>query len=262
MTVETASRSPEPEEVLRQAFSYFLGDTHTALPARIEEYYPDEQKVDVKPLLKRRVVSGDGAELLEELPIIPDVPVVFPRNANFFLTFPLAAGDLVMLVFVERSLDKWLAGTGEDTDPDEFRMHDLSDAVALPGLYPFSSALQDIDKERLCLGHDKDGMQIHIAQDKVEITSGGATVTITGKDSDAEFKLGDGAVHAAIVESLETLWGQLKAAIDVLDTHIHTTTATIGPSAVPGVISPTTTPANMPAWDSSINSSKVSFPDG
>jgi hypothetical protein len=262
MTTEASSRSPEPEEVLRQAFSYFLGDTHTALPARVEEYYPDEQKIDAKPLIKRRVVGGDGSELLEELPIIPDVPVAFPRNANFFLTFPLAAGDLVLLVFAERSLDKWLASTGEDTDPDEFRMHDLSDAVALPGLYPFSSAIKDVDKEGMALGHDKDGMQIHITQDKVEITSGGATVEITGKDSSAEFKLGDGAVHAAIVENLETLWGQLKAAIDVLDTHIHTTTATVGATAVPGVISPTTTPANAPSWDSSINSSKVSFPDG
>jgi hypothetical protein len=257
MTTEASSRSPEPEEVLRQAFAYFLGDTHTALPARVEEYYPDEQKIDAKPLIKRRVVGGDGSELLEELPIIPDVPVVFPRNANFFLTFPLAAGDLVLLVFVERSLDKWLASTGEDTDPDEFRMHDLSDAVALPGLYPFSSALKDVDKERMALGRDKDGMQIHIAADHVEITSGGSTLRVSGKGSSAELQLGDGAVHAAISEKMEAMWNTFVTGMTAFDLHTHA-----GVTSGPSTTGPPSVPSNTPSWDSAIESSKVSFPDG
>lgn len=241
------------------------------LPAKVEEYFPDEQKVDVKPLIKRRIVGEEGEELLEELPIIPDVPVRFPRNANFFMTFPLAPGDLVMLVFAERSLDNWLAGTGEDTDPDEFRMHDITDAVACPGLYPFSEAIGDIDTERMALGHKDDGMQIHIAEDhievtlggetrikaeaeKVDVTLGGASTTIEGSGGDTKMTVGDGAKHVAIVEHLEALWGDLKTAMDTWDTHTHPTG--VGPSG------PAAQPSSVPAWDGSINSTKVSIPDG
>jgi len=255
MSDEEPTRSPEPEELLRHAITYFLSDVHTMLPAKVEEYFPEEQKVDVKPLIKRRVVGEDAEEILEELPIIPDVPVRFPRTANFFITFPLQPGDLVMLVFAERSLDNWLAGTGEDTDPDEFRMHDLSDAVAMPGLYPFSSAIQDIDTERLSLGHDAAGMQLHIAQDHVEVTfDNGSTVKFEAKDGDATVTVGDGAKHVAIVEALEALWGQLKSKMDAFDAHVHPTG--VGPSGPPNPLSA------IPAWDGAINSTKVSIPDG
>lgn len=255
MSDEAASRSPEPEELLRAAVSYFLRDVHTAMPARIEEYFPDEQKVDVKPLIQRRVVGEDGQEFLEELPIIPDVPVCFPRTANFFLTFPLVAGDLVLLVFAERSLDNWLAGTGEDTDPDEFRMHDLSDAVAMPGLYPFSQAIVGVDTERMSMGHKDGGMAVNIAQDHVEVTfDNGSTVKLEAKDGDATMTVGDGAKHVAIVEALEQLYTGLQTKLTAFDAHVHPTG--VGPSGPPA-------PAiAADPWDPAIASTKVSIPDG
>lgn len=160
-TVQGSTRSPTMEEVLRTAIEYFLEDTHVALPGRVEVYDASKQKVDVKPLIKRRIGTEEGEELLEELPIITDVPVIFPRSSTFFITFPIAAGDHVMLVFNERSIDKFVAGQGEDTDPDDFRMHDLSDAVAYPGFYPDVKALTDADSENMVLGLTN-GVQIHI----------------------------------------------------------------------------------------------------
>jgi len=223
MTTESASRSPEPEEVLRQAFDYFLGDTHTALPAKITEYYPDEQKVDVKPLLKRRVVCQDGSEILEELPIIPDVPVAFPRSQSFFLTLPLAVDDFVLLVFVERSLDKWLSGTGEDTDPDEFRMHDLSDAIAIPGLYPYKLALSDAHTKNMVLGKDG-GIQIHLKP--------GGEIHL-GSENAADFI----ALAQKVFDEIDSLKTTVNNFITVHNTPgSHTTTATIGASPTPGVI--------------------------
>ena len=245
MTDEAVSRSPEPEELLKRAVTYFLSDVHTSMPGRIQEYYPVEQKVDVKPLIKRRVVTEDGEEFLEELPIIPDVPVQFPRNAKFFMTLPLAQGDLVMLQFAERSLDNWLAGTGEDTDPDEFRMHDLTDAVAVPGVYPFSQGIKDIDTKRMTLGHDNGGMQMHFAKDKIEISEGGLSEK-----------------HAAIVEHLQSLYEELKAKLDAWEAHTHPVPNAIPLLPGPVLAGPTLLPLGAPSWDSAINSTKVGLPDG
>lgn len=259
----TSSRSPEPEELLQVAFDHYVSDVHTCLPGRIEEYDAKTQKASVKPLIKRLTLLEDGTELLEELPIIPDVPVQFPRTASFFFTLPVRKGDLVVLHFAERSLDNWLSGKGEDTDPDEFRMHDLSDAIAVPGGYPFGVALQDVDPDRIALGKDEGGAQIHVGEDHVEVTfDGGPTVRFEGKEANAKMTVGDGAKHVPIVEALEVQYTKLKAALDLLDTHIHTTTATVGATPTVGIIGPPVPIANAPAWDKAINSTKVSIPDG
>ncbi len=224
MTDQAVSRTPELEELLELAIKSFLGDLHTALPGRVEEYSPDAQKVDVKPLIKRRIVHEDGTELLEELPIIPDVPVLFPRSAGFFMSFPIVRGDLVMLHFVERSIDKYLETEGEDTDPDEFRTHDLTDAVAVPGFYPFKLPIQDINTTNLVLGKDEGGIQIHFTPE------GSLEVKLSGTSDDA-----------VMLGNVFKMWWDASVK-PWLDTHVHPTGT--GPSGPPG--------SPSPAFDTSI----------
>jgi len=161
MTTQSAPRSPTAAEVLRMAIAGALEDVHVALPGQITEWNPAQQKASVKPLVKRLVAAEDGSEILEELPIITDVPVMFPRSSQFFFSLPLAPGDFVLLVFCERSIDVWLSGQGDDANPDDFRRHDLSDAVAIPGFFPFSRALADVSATNLAIGKTG-GPQIHV----------------------------------------------------------------------------------------------------
>jgi len=121
-----------PTDVIRQAISYELTGIHTCLPASIVSYDYTKQKATVQPLLKKPYVTGG-----ESLPEIPNVPVIFPKGGGFSMHFPLNAGDVVLLLFSERSIDQWLNRGGEilPLDPRKF---DLSDAIAIPGLMPFS----------------------------------------------------------------------------------------------------------------------------
>jgi len=77
---------------------------------------------------------------------------------------------------------------------------------------------------------------------------GGATMKAEGKDANAKLQIGDGAKHVAIVEALQTLWGQLNI---YLDTHTHPTGT--GPSGQPSTASS--------IWNTAINSTKLSIPD-
>jgi phage baseplate assembly protein gpV len=82
----------------------------------------------------------------------------------------------------------------------------------------------------------------------------GASLAVVGKDGNAQLTVGDGAKHVAIVEALEGLYNQLKLKLDLFDAHIH-----------PSAMGPTGPPAPMvmaPAWDPTINSTKVSIPNG
>jgi len=244
------NRTPDLAEVLQAIIDQKLSETHTMLPGRVEKYNTQEQKADIKPLLKHSIVLQNGTEIEpESLPVIPNVPVLFPRGAGFFVSMPINKGDFVMLLFCEKSLDRFMHGAGNETDPVLLHNHSLSDAVALPGLYPFSKKIKDISDQEMVIGQDKGGMQIHITNDgSIDITyASGLTLHVENKGSDAKLVVGDGAVSAMIAEQYQTFWTNVKAIFDV---HAHAG----GGSAPP--------PVPFPAYNTAITSTKVKFPNG
>ena len=64
----------------------------------------------------------------------------FPGSGAFPETFPLKAGDTVLLVFSSSSIDRWLSLGGE-VDPIDDRRHHITDAMAIPGLRSMNAAL-------------------------------------------------------------------------------------------------------------------------
>lgn len=249
-----SSRTPRLEEVLRLAYRTMQTDLHVALPGRVEKYDASTQKADVKPLLQRHLSIPEQGELIEPLPVITDVPVVFPRGGGFFLSLPLAVGDHVLLVFNERSIDKFVAGDGGDTDPIDLRMHSLSDAVAFPGFYPSQKALGDASGDALVLGKDGGLELILDPAGKLDVKIGGQSMLHAEQTGAlAALTLGTGTVSLTIAEHLQLLY-QLLAVW--LAAHTHTSTA-------PGVqTSPPTQAAAVPPWDPAIVSSKVKVTDG
>lgn len=136
---------PTMAQIMNNAIEKRLFDLHVSLPASIEKY--DGVKADVRPLLKRKM--RDGTEF--ELPVITNVPVIWPATADAEIVLPLAAGDTGMLIFAERSLDIWLV-QGGSVSPDDFRKFNLSDAQFVPGLRPFNKETA-YDPDRLVMRH-------------------------------------------------------------------------------------------------------------
>lgn len=123
------------QDALSAAMERRVSEMHTAMPGKIEKYDHETQKASVQPLIKKMYLD----DKTESLPMIVNVPVMFPRSADFSFTYPLNEGDLVLLIFSERSLELYLKDGGEQ-EPGDRRKFDLSDAIAIPGLYPFSEA--------------------------------------------------------------------------------------------------------------------------
>jgi hypothetical protein len=67
--------------------------------------------------------------------VLPDVPIVFPVGGTTSITWRLAAGDGVLLVFSCLSIAGWLR-TGEVSDAGDARRHGLGSAFAIPGVTP------------------------------------------------------------------------------------------------------------------------------
>lgn len=130
---------------------------------------------------------------------------------------------------------------------------------------------------------------IVLEPDKTTVTlSDGNAMTLVGKEGAATAKFGDGEKHVTIVETLETFYtGSVKTSFD---THVHLDTALrtmltalgadmaalgtavgVGATSAAAItaylattppVAPEVPSSPHPSWDSAINSSKVSIPDG
>lgn len=125
--------TPSLAKVIEDTIDAKLLDLHTCMPAKVVKVDVTKAQCDVQPLFKRKY--GDGE--IVKLPVITNVPISFYRAGKCFISLPVHVGDLVELRFAERSLDVWLSKGGE-IEPIDYRKFDLSDAVAYPGLYPFT----------------------------------------------------------------------------------------------------------------------------
>lgn len=123
-------RLNDPEESLRLALENAQSHMWTATPAVVQGVDLDAQTVSALPTIQGTVSAPDGSTENVDLPLLVDVPIVWPRAGGFALTFPIAAGDEVLVVFGSRCIDSWWQSGGVNA-PAEARMHDLSDGFAI-----------------------------------------------------------------------------------------------------------------------------------
>lgn len=186
-------------DLLRAAINSALSEVHTCLPGRIEDYDHTTQMASVLPLLSRRLSTGEE----EGRPVVSCVPVVFPRCGGASLTFPVSKGDGCLLVFAERSLDAWL-GQGGVVAPDDPRRHDISDCIAIMGLYPFSEASPQDNNTDVLLKYKSASLRI-LPSGAINIDAPGG-LAITGN---------------VTVTGTVTAVGNIIGAGKSLSTHVH-----------------------------------------
>jgi hypothetical protein len=128
------------ETLLEQHRDVLQEELHTGLPGRIERVRQSPTRVDVTPMVRRRIPTRSGRLVSEAMPTIRAVPVVFPGSGQWSIRWPLAVGDEVLIFCCERDLSRWIT-TGDISDPCDVRAHHLAHAVAIPGLRSQRGAL-------------------------------------------------------------------------------------------------------------------------
>lgn len=230
------TRSADDQEVLDAFVRGHAAEMHTLLPGRIESYDAATGKASVLPLLQRTytIDGADGVltERTEAYPVIPDCPVAFPRGGGAAITFPLKAGDPCWVMFAERSLDAWLDSDGKTVlDPDDARMHHLTDAVVLPGAYTLANPIATAHADDVVIGLEDGSAEVHITPaGEVQIKAGAIRMgTLAGNKA------------LALAEKVDARVGSIET---WLTTHTHTDpvsgfTGPPNPAALPPVGSST-----------------------
>lgn len=151
----------------------------TAFPAIVEGVNLGAMTCTCVPAIKGVAEDENQNISFETMPVLLDVPIVFPSAGGFTLSLPIAAGDEVLVVIANRCIDSWWQNGGIQ-QPIEFRMHDLSDGFAIPGPRSQPRVASGLSSTNARLVNDSGSVYI-------EITPGGAInmkapgdVTITG----------------------------------------------------------------------------------
>lgn len=161
-----------------------LKDLHTCLPGIIKSYDPTTNTAQVQPAVQRVFVESGPVNL----PLIVDVPVVFPGGGSWAVTFPVAAGDECVLVFSERCIDYWHV-TGQIKPPATYRFHDISDAFAFVGVRSQARKLSNIQTDGVELRNSDRSVALKLNATGVVIQG---NVTVQGTLTAADFATGTG----------------------------------------------------------------------
>lgn len=198
---------------------------HTSMPGIVESFDPVTQLASVQPAIRRIFVARDGdTEILTptDLPLLINVPVIFPRGGGFSLTFRVVKGDECLLNFCERSIDNWHE-TGAVKIPGAKRFHSLSDAVAMVGLSSVPRKITTYSTTDVQLRKDDETADITIkANGDIELNP--TTKVLVNGDFEV--------TGAATLGDTVTSNGK-----DISDTHTHdgSATAPVGPISPTGV---------------------------
>lgn len=179
MSVNPQSLAGGEQQAMKVLSDTIFSMLRVSLPGIIESFDPIACTCTVQPALKGQTADELGNMKSAPLPLLVDVPVVFPRGGGCTITFPVKAGDECLVVFSDRCIDFWWqsGGVQETVDP---RQHDLSDAFAIVGPQSQANVISNISSTTLQMRTDDGATYIELDPNSHAINlvaPGGVNVT-------------------------------------------------------------------------------------
>lgn len=172
--MDRRERVDNPVEATRAAQQGMQAELWTALPGIIESYDADRQTCTVQPAIRGKVERPGGAVASTPLPLLVDVPVIFPSGGGMTFTFPVRQGDDCLVVFASRCIDAWWQSGGVQ-EALAARMHDLSDGFAIVGPRSQPRKLAGVSATEAQIRNDEGSLVMSF-----DPTAGKLTVTAPG----------------------------------------------------------------------------------
>lgn len=124
---------PTLVEAVEAALRSGQAATRTLIPATVIAYDPATNTATVLPSRLQQPADGGTPTPLPQV----TGPVVWPRTGAWVMWTDLMPGDSVAIMCADRSIAEWRkTPPGVPVAPRGARMHSLTDAVIIPGLWP------------------------------------------------------------------------------------------------------------------------------
>lgn len=165
----------------------------TAVPGILTKVDLTKLTCEVQPAIQAVEKQTDGSNKNVTMPILVDVPIVFPHGGKYAHTDPVAQDDECLVVFSSRCIDNWWQDGG--VQPQfEMRKHDLSDAIAIVGPWSQKTVLKNVSTATsqwrntdgdIYQELDDDGQKVRVIVKgiTVDIDASANAITVTGPDN-------------------------------------------------------------------------------
>lgn len=136
------------------------------IPGVIQQYDPKTNTASIQPAIREEIVNEDNTVQYMNLPILVNVPIIFPSCSIGSIKMLLKQGDECLVLFSDLSIDNfWKYANVQN--PIEVRRHDLSDGIAIPCVLSQPNTKQ----------FNGTGIEITSGNSKISITNDGITFT-------------------------------------------------------------------------------------
>ncbi len=141
MTAPTPSfpiQEPSLIDLLKQFKIEVFKDLNCAAPGTIQSFNAAKGTAVVQTVFKSYAPDGS----IVDAPILLDCPVFAVQGGGGAFLPPVAAADPCVVLFSDQHLDAWFkTGTPQLPQPEDDRLHDLSDGMAFVGINASNAAL-------------------------------------------------------------------------------------------------------------------------
>lgn len=145
-------------DALKDAISSSL---RVSIPGIIQDFDPETVTCTVQPAIKGAVPDKAGGIAPEDLMLLTNVPVIFPRGGGCTITFPVKEGDECLVIFGDRCVDFWWQSGGVQ-EPADDRQHDMSDAFAIIGPQSQAKKISGISSSALEIRSDNGATKLSL----------------------------------------------------------------------------------------------------
>lgn len=122
--------------------------------ATIQDFNPAQQTasatINYKKSFSLPNAAGSYTEQLVDYPLLVNCPVIFLGGGETSLTFPVDSGDTCLVLFNDRDMDNWFAGSTSSA-PHTSRLHSFSDGIIIVGPRALRDVITDFDTSRATL---------------------------------------------------------------------------------------------------------------
>jgi Phage protein Gp138 N-terminal domain len=160
-----------------------------ACPAIVVSFDHVKQTIVAQPVIREnmKIPTRDGngnyvpVATPTTLPLLKDIPIVFPRAGGLSLTMPVTSGDECLLVFSDNCFNAWWTSGGIQNQ-ERRRRHNLSDAFAILGPWSQPRKLVSYSTNSAQLRTDDGTVSISLNESGIAITYGAMTVSLNASN--------------------------------------------------------------------------------
>lgn len=166
-------------EVYRKMMDGLSANIRVACPGIIQSFDSVKQTATVQLAINERI-NLNGNLSWEKIPLLVDIPVLFPRAGGYSITFPVQSGNECLVVFSDMCIDAHYQSGGINNIQPDKRRHDLSDGLCFVTGTSQPNSLPSISTNSIQIRNDDNSAIFEINGSTINITGGTVNVNSNG----------------------------------------------------------------------------------